>query len=113
MASTSPLVKLQTAITLPGFPAIAIVLAMTTNELGCSGPAVVILLIVTLLRCLLGTNSLKKNTNSRGEEHDSTSIVKSGLCCVLRNDHFVLLSRKTLIDAVQSLSLGGCCREAG
>jgi hypothetical protein len=53
---TSPLLRLLAAMTLPGFPALALLMASTTRGLGCRGAASLLLLTVTSLRSLLGTN---------------------------------------------------------
>ncbi len=53
---TSPLFRVLAAMTLPGFPALALLMASTTRMLGCSGAALLVLFTVTSLRSLPGTN---------------------------------------------------------
>ncbi len=50
------LLRLLAAVTLPGFSAMALLMAATTWRLGCSGVALLILLAVTSLRIMLGTD---------------------------------------------------------
>ncbi len=47
---TSPLFRLLAAMTLPGFPALALLMASTTRGLGCRGTVLLLLLTVTSLR---------------------------------------------------------------
>ncbi len=53
---TSPLFRLLAAMTLPGFPALAWLMASKTCGLGYRGAASLLFLTVTSLRSLLGTN---------------------------------------------------------
>jgi hypothetical protein len=55
-----PLSRLLAAMTLPGFQALALLMALTTQVLGCRGAALLFLLAVTSLRGLLGTSFSKK-----------------------------------------------------
>jgi hypothetical protein len=53
---TSLLLRLLEAMALPGFPALALLMASLTKELGCRGAALLLPLTVISLRSLLGRN---------------------------------------------------------
>jgi hypothetical protein len=53
---TFPLGRHLAAMTLPGFPALALLMASTTQGLDCCGTELLIVSTVTSLRTLLGTN---------------------------------------------------------
>ncbi len=81
-------------MTLPGFPALALLVALITQGLGCRGAASLLLLTVTPVRSLLGTNFSERAQAARAGFLTASAKEREGFAVFLWGDTLFSISRR-------------------